>query len=104
MQFALCGSGVQGITAPPLTSTIAPVIYEQASEARKTITCAISDGSARRLSGTPSMATSSEACGRLVIRRVFTVPGAMQLTRMLFGAKWRAKALVMDMMPALLAL
>ena len=56
---AACASGDDGVfhcaVPPPSTGRITPVMNEAASEARKATAAAISDGAAKRPSGTPDL-------------------------------------------------
>ena len=68
-------------------TTVWPVIQEPAFEARNTAAPAMSSGSPRRRRGVPELARASPAgvSHSALAKSVFTRPGAMQLTRILWG-------------------
>src|SRR4029077_8982114 len=90
---------------PPSTAMDAPVMYEASAEATKAITCAISSGVARRLTGT--VETSAALLSSVSVKRVSipvsVVPGATTFTRTPLPATSSAADLVIPSTACLLA-
>ena len=91
-------AGRSWASRPPSTGSVAPVMYVASSEIRKATAAATSCGVPTRASG-----TIAPRFGAGVRPRASMSPGATALTRMPWGARSTASALVIASIPPLAA-
>ena len=87
---------------PPFTAMTSPVMYPASPDARNRAERATSSGSANRRSGTIEAVrfSTSGSFQKAALKSVLTIPGAIALTLMPYGASSRASCRVSMIIPA----